>query len=61
MGTETRTYRHVDLEWSLFTEMSKDCLSCVLLMSYGVWIGGMKFSFPMERLAFLHEGGVWNK
>jgi hypothetical protein len=24
-------------------------------ISHGVWNGGMKFSFPMERLAFLHE------
>jgi len=55
MGTETRTYRPVDLEWSLFTEMSKDCLSCVLLMSYGVWIGGTQLPNQKESFGFLHK------
>jgi len=56
MGTETaRTYRPVDLEWSLFTEMSKDCLSCVLLMSYGVWIGGTQLPIQKESFGFLHK------
>ena len=35
--------------------ISKTSNSCVLLRSHAVWMGGMKFSFSMESLAFLHE------
>jgi hypothetical protein len=43
------------LDWRNFIGISKESNSYVLLTSHGVWNGGMKFSFPMERLAFLHE------
>jgi hypothetical protein len=40
----------------MFGGISKEFNSYVLLItSYGVWNGGTKFSFPMERLAFLYE------
>jgi hypothetical protein len=41
------------LDWMNFIRILKE--SNFSLTSHGVWNGGMKFSFPMEMLAFLHE------
>ena len=42
------------LDWRNFIGISKKSNSYVLLTSHGVWNREMKFSFSMERLAFLH-------
>ena len=48
---DTRAY----LDLRNFIRISHESNSYVLLTSHSVWNGGMKFSSPMEILAFLHE------
>ena len=41
------------LQWRIFEEISKDCRTCILLMSPTVWNEGMELPVPLERFPSL--------
>lgn len=41
------------LQWRIFEEISKDCRTCILLMSPTVWNEGIELPVPLERFPCL--------